>query len=143
MRALLDINVLIALLDAQHVHHRAAHEWLGRNIEEGWASCPITQNGFVRIVSQPGYPAPVRPHEAAARLQEACATEWHDFWPDDSSLIGNRAISWQHILGSRQITDIYLLALATEHDGRFVTLDRKVSVAAVRGAVPERLVTIA
>lgn len=64
MRALLDVNVLIALLDAAHVHHRNARAWLEANIEQGWASCPLTQNGCIRILSQPAYPARSRPRRS-------------------------------------------------------------------------------
>lgn len=56
MRALLDVNVLIALLDEAHIHHQLAMGWLTNNIEQGWASCPMTQNGCIRILSQPSYP---------------------------------------------------------------------------------------
>lgn len=142
MRSLLDINVLIALLDAQHIHHERAHAWLAEHIGDGWASCPLTQNGFIRIVSQPAYPAPVTPHEAAGRLREASDTQWHEFWPDDINLISDASVDWLHILGSRQITDVYLLALAVQHGGRLVTLDRRVSLAAVGNASSERLVVI-
>lgn len=71
MRALLDVNVLIALLDAAHVHHEFAHAWLGRELHEGWASCPITQNVCIRVMSQPGYPGELRAPDIAARLLEA------------------------------------------------------------------------
>lgn len=57
MRALLDINVLLALLDADHLDHQRAQEWISEEIQHGWASCALTQNGFVRIISQPKYPA--------------------------------------------------------------------------------------
>lgn len=142
MRALLDINVLIALLDSQHIHHQLAHTWLAANAQSGWASCPLTQNGFVRIMSQPSYPNPVTPADAAARLGEACNTSWHVFWPDALSLLGNSIVDFSQILGSRQITDAYLLALAVHHDGRFVTLDRKVTLAAVPGALEQHLEVI-
>lgn len=142
MRALLDINVLIALLDAQHIHHEAARNWLASNIENGWASCPLTQNGFVRIVSQPNYPSPVTPLEAASRLGEAIDTQWHEFWADDLNAIGETTIDWHQVLGTRQITDVYLLALAVRHDGRFITLDRRVPIGAVEPASTEHLVVI-
>ena len=60
MRALLDINVLIALLDQDHSLHQRAREWFSRNAATGWTSCPITQNGCVRIMANPGYPEPTR-----------------------------------------------------------------------------------
>ena len=71
MRSLFDVNVLIALLDAAHVHHARATQWLGENIRHGWASCPLTQNGCIRILAQPNYPNSVPAVQAAARLREA------------------------------------------------------------------------
>lgn len=142
MRALLDINVLIALLDVQHIHHRLAHAWLEQNIHQGWASCPLTQNGVIRIMSQPGYPNPLTPAAIAERLAEATATSWHHFWPDDVSLLDKKILSWDAVLGSRQITDCYLLALAVHHQGRFVSFDRRVNLGAVRSAIREHLAII-
>lgn len=81
MRALLDINVLLALLDADHVDHQRAREWISGEIQHGWASCALTQNGFVRVISQPKYPSPVSPFEAVERLRRATSTEHHEFWP--------------------------------------------------------------
>lgn len=88
MRALLDVNALIALMDAAHVHHARAKAWLGADTEQGWASCPLTQNGCIRILSQPAYPGTHPPVATAERLAEATATRWHAFWPDDLSLLG-------------------------------------------------------
>ncbi len=79
MRALLDVNVLIALLDAAHVHHGLARRWFASHVEQGWASCPLTQNGCVRILSQPRYPNAVPVAEAALRLGEALAHPSHTF----------------------------------------------------------------
>jgi len=134
MRALLDVNVLIALLDAAHVHHRVARTWLESNIEAGWASCPLTQNGCIRIMSQPGYPGAQAPGAVAARLAEAAATRWHEFWPDDLNSLDAGVLDWSHVLGSRQLTDAYLLALAVRHGGRLATMDRAVPLASVPGA---------
>lgn len=142
MRALLDVNVLIALLDAGHVFHRTATDWLAAHITSGWASCPLTQNGCIRILSQPAYPGPLPVAEVAARLAEATATPQHSFWPDDFSLLERGAIEWSHVLGSRQVTDVYLLALAVRNGGRFVTLDRSVPLAAVPGAEDRHLAVI-
>jgi toxin-antitoxin system PIN domain toxin len=142
MRALLDVNVLIALLDAAHVHHRKARFWLEANIETGWASCPITQNGCLRILSQPAYPGAQPPAVIAALLAAAAATPWHAFWPDDLSLLEAGAVDWRHVLGSRQLTDAYLLALAVRHGGRLVTLDRSVPLVVAAGAEPEHLVVL-
>ena len=92
MRALLDVNVLLALLDASHVDHRRAREWISGKIQHGWASCALTQNGFVRIISQPKYPSLVSPSEAIDRLRRATSTEYHEFWPCSVSLLDEHAI---------------------------------------------------
>lgn len=142
MRALLDVNVLIALLDAAHVHHRAAIAWMERNVEHGWASCPVTQHGCIRIMSQPAYPRARPTAEVAARLAEAAATPHHAFWPDDVDLLNGQAVDWRHVLGPRQVTDAYLLAVAVRRRGRFVTFDARVSIDTVPRAKPEHLACI-
>lgn len=142
MRALLDVNVLLALLDADHVDHLRARDWLRAHIESGWASCALTQNGFVRIISQPRYPSPIVPAEAIRRLLRASQTEYHELWPCDASLLDPTVIDPRRVLGHRQVTDLYLLALAARHGGRLVTFDATVSVAAVPQARPETLVVL-
>ena len=126
MRALFDVNVLIALLDRDHLHHARALAWLNENIDAGWASCPLTQNGCLRILSQPAYPNPIPLAAVAERLAEAAATPHHVFWPDAISMLDGELIEWGFVLGSRQVADVYLLALAVAQDGRLVTLDRTV-----------------
>ena len=142
MRALLDINVLLALLDADHVDHGAARSWLQREIASGWASCAITQNGFVRIVSQPRYPSPVPPTEAIRRLEMATQAGQHEFWRCDLSVLDARWIDRTRVHGPRQVTDVYLLALAVAKGGRFITFDRAIPLAAVVGAREEHLVVL-
>ncbi|MFZ5512152.1 MAG: TA system VapC family ribonuclease toxin [Pseudomonadota bacterium] len=142
MRALLDVNVLIALLDSDHVHHGRAVAWLTEHIHHGWASCPLTQNGCIRIMSQSGYPNPLPAAQVAGRLAEATATTHHAFWSDTVSLLDSGRIDWTRVLGARQVTDVYLLALAVEHGGRLVTLDRGVPVKAVRGAKAGHLAVV-
>lgn len=139
MRALLDVNVLIALLDAGHVMHDRAMSWLAREIRHGWASCPIVENGVVRIMSQPAYPASRPAAVVAERLAEACASPDHAFWPEDVSLLAPGLIDWNRVLGHRQVTDAYLLALAVRNQGRLVTFDRRISPDAVTGAGAEHL----
>ena len=139
MRALLDVNVLIALLDADHLHHQSAHHWLERNLKHGWASCPITQNGCIRIMSQPGYPNPLPAAEVVGRLAEAAAADHHEFWPDSVSFLDADDIDPSRMLGSRQVTDAYLLALAVHHKGRLVTFDRSVAIDVVPAAKPGHL----
>jgi hypothetical protein len=141
-RALLDINVLLALLDSDHVDHRRARTWLGAEIRHGWASCAITQNGFVRIISQPRYPSPIPPAEAADRLERATGDEHHAYWPCDVSLLDERQVDRTRLHGPRQVTDVYLLALATAKGGRFVTFDGSIPLRAVRGADEEALVVL-
>jgi len=142
VRALLDVSVLVALLDAAHVHHPDAWRWLERELAHGWASCPLTQNGCVRVMSSPAYPGARAPAEVAARLAEATADPSHAFWPADLSLLSGDVLRWDRILGHRQITDAYLLALAVRHGGRFVTLDRRVRPGLVRGARRGHLVQL-
>ncbi|MEO8347082.1 MAG: TA system VapC family ribonuclease toxin [Betaproteobacteria bacterium] len=134
MRALLDVNVLVALLDADHSLHARAMEWLEANAREGWASCPITVNGCVRIMSHASYPNALPVRAVIERLAEASAGGFHEFWPDDVSLLDARVADSTRIHGPRQVTDTYLLALAVRHGGQFVTLDATVARAAVVGA---------
>jgi toxin-antitoxin system PIN domain toxin len=142
MRSLLDVNVLISLLDADHVHHARARAWFEAAVRQGWASCPITQNGCVRVLSQPGYPSPVPAPEVVARLRRAAAGPRHEFWPDDLSLLDEQAVDAGRIHGPRQVTDIYLLALAVRHGGRLATFDGQVPRSAVPGARPEHLAVL-
>jgi uncharacterized protein len=142
MRALLDVNVLIALLDAGHVHHTAANAWLHASVQKGWASCPLTQNGCLRILSTEGYPRRQPVGAVAARLLEATQTPFHEFWVDGISVLDPDRFEQGRWLNSRQITDACLLALAVDHDGTFVTLDRNVDLRLARGAELRHLTVI-
>lgn len=142
MRGLLDVNVLIALLDAEHTLHGAAVKWFADHASHGWASSPITQNGCVRVMAHPGYPNSVPARVVIARLAEATATELHEFWPDDISLLDPRVADPRRIHGPRQITGLYLLALAVHHDARLVTFDDSIVRDAVIGATPRHLLRI-
>ena len=142
MRGLLDVNVLIALLDQDHTLHERARAWFGASAGAGWASCPLTQNGCVRVMSQPGYPNALPVADVAARLRDAVAGAHHEFWPDDVSLLDARVADATRIHGSRQITDLYLLALAVRHDGTFVTFDGGIAVDAVHGAGRRHLTSL-
>ena len=142
MRALLDVNVLIALLDRDHLHHTRAMTWFVDHIDDGWASCPLTQNGCIRILSQPSYPNALPAGVVAERLAEATQTPHHAFWPDGVSVLEPGLVSWASVLGSRQVTDVYLLALAVRMKGRFVTLDHAVPLNAVPGAAAKHLVVL-
>ena len=141
-RALLGVNVLLALLDSDHVDHVRAGEWLDAEVEAGWASCPITENGFVRIISQPRYPSPVLPAQAVELLADARRSRHHAFWPCDVSLLEAQVVDRSRLHGSRQVTDAYLLALAVAHDGRFVTFDRALTPETVHGATQDHLTVL-
>ena len=142
MRALLDVNVLIALLDAGHQQHSVARAWLMANSEVGWASCPLTQNGCVRILSQPSYPNPIPTSVALVKLASACAAAPHQFWPDDVSILNDKLIRADRVHGPRQLTDLYLLTLSVHHGGRFVTFDGAIATNAVRRAAAKHLLVI-
>lgn len=143
VRALLDVNVLVALLDASHLHHRAATDWLADHAHFGWASCPLTQNGCLRILALPSYPNPQSTASVAQRLGQAAADPSHEFWPDGFSLLDEGRLNWIRILTSRQITDTYLMALAVERGGRLITFNKGINVEAVRNASKHNLVTLA
>ena len=136
MRALLDVNVLIAVLDQHHKHHEAALRWLEDNVQHGLATCAITQNGALRIMSQPTYLHPWQIASVAESLADLTDTENHEFWPD-ASLLTPGVVDWKHVSGPKQITDLYLLALAVRNEGRFVTFDRRVQPRAVPAAEDE------
>ena len=130
MRALLDVNVLIALLDRQHEHHQATLRWLEENVQHGWATCAVTENGVLRIMSQPNYAHPWQIDVIAQALVEMTETERHEFWPD-ASLLTPGVIDWGRVAGPKQITDLHLLALAAQNSGRLVTFDERMAKDAV------------
>ena len=142
MRALLDINVLIALLDQDHSMHAQAGRWFAAKASGGWASCPITQNGCVRIMAHPSYPNSLKVGAIIERLGEAIATAQHEFWVDDVSLLDSRIADRTRIHGPRQVTDLYLLALAVRRGGCFVSFDSSIPRTAVKGAEKKHLVTL-
>ena len=142
MRALLDVNVLLALFDSNHADHLRARSWLTREIRHGWASCALTQNGFVRIISQPRYPGSISPAEAILRLRQATATEHHEFWSCEVSVLDAQYFEARRIHGPKQVTDLYLLALAVHHGGRLVTFDDRIPLSAVPHATPRHLAVV-
>jgi uncharacterized protein len=141
--ALLDVNVLVALFDPDHVHHEASHAWFGTSRAHGWATCPFTENGLVRILSNASYtgvhqtPAAIR-----RRLVAFCESGNHDFWPDDVSLRDARLFRLPDAVNHGQVTDVYLLGLAKCHDGLLATFDRRIPLAAVAGAEQRHLEVI-
>jgi toxin-antitoxin system PIN domain toxin len=131
---LLDVNALIALIDPAHVCHDAAHRWFAEGGREAWATCPLTENGVIRIAGHPRYPgAPGSPAAVAAIVARLRTLSGHVFWPDDISLVGAEYIDAGQILTSGQVTDSYLLALAVAHGGQLATFDRRLSAKAVKG----------
>lgn len=134
MTFLLDVNVLIALIDPGHVAHNDAHAWFETTGEREWATCPLTENGVIRIVGSPKYPnSPGSPADVAEIVRKMRALPGHQFWPDDLSLVGSEHVDATKIMTSGQVTDIYLLALAKAKGGQLATFDRRLSVAAVKG----------
>jgi toxin-antitoxin system PIN domain toxin len=142
VRALLDVNVLIALLDSDHASHDTAIQWFAQHAREGWASCPITQNGCIRIMSNQGYPNSLPVQAVIERLAEACNEDIHEFWPDQVSVLDSDVVDSTRIHGPRQLTDIYLLALAVRHAGRLVTFDSGIALAAVRKATTQNILIL-
>lgn len=134
MTFLLDVNVLIALIDPAHVQHDAAHDWFAAQGKKKWATCPLTENGVLRIVGHARYPnSPGTPAAVAQVMTGLCALPGHVFWPDDISLLDAGKLDSTRLLGSAQVTDSYLLALACGHGGKLATFDRRLVVDAVRG----------
>ena len=132
---LLDVNLLVALFDPAHLHHDVAHDWFGAARKAGWATCPITQNGLLRVLSNPAYPGRrTTVVDGADRLRRFMASGGHEFWPDDVSLLDAGLVDTAHLSGYREITDAYLLALAVRRGGCLATFDRGVRLASVPGA---------
>jgi len=133
--ALLDVNVLVALFDPDHVHHELAHDWFADNRASGWATCPVTENGFIRVLSNPAYAGTVASiGELAERLHTFCTSGQHVFWADDVSLRDSRLFGLSLAGGHRHLTDVYLLGLAAHMGGHLVTFDRSIPNRAVVGA---------
>lgn len=134
MTYLLDVNVLIALIDPVHVQHDAAHAWFAEYGLPAWATCPLTENGVLRIVGHARYPnSPGTPAAVAQLMAGLRALPGHSFWPDDVSLLDAERLDTTRLLDSGQVADSYLLALACAHGGQLATFDRRLVMDAVRG----------
>ncbi len=128
---LLDVNVLLALSDPMHIHHEAAHHWFAATGRIAWATCPLTENGFVRIAAHPKYPN--RPGDIATVLdilRRFCASENHQFWSDKVTL--REIIIPDAIFTHNHVTDIYLLGLAVRYGGKLATLDQSIPVTVIK-----------
>ncbi|HKM99269.1 MAG TPA: TA system VapC family ribonuclease toxin [Candidatus Binataceae bacterium] len=143
MLSLLDVNVLVALFDPAHVHHEAAHAWFGLNRKYRWATCALTENAFVRVLSNPVYPGRhTTVEDAASRLRTFCSDREHIFWADSISIRDSARFQWKHVQGHRQLTDVYLLALSVSNQGRMATFDSTISLRSVEGAKAHNLEVI-
>lgn len=133
-RYLLDVNVLISLIDPAHVRHDDAHHWFAAKGKKAWATCPITENGVLRIVGNSRYPStPGNPAAVAEILIVVRDLGSHEFWSDDLSLLDPASVDTTRLLNSAQVTDTYLLALAKAHGGQLATFDRQLVADAVVG----------
>jgi toxin-antitoxin system PIN domain toxin len=142
MRALFDVSALLAVFDSSHMFHQRAREWWAENVSSGWASCPLTQNGFIRIISQSGYPNRRVLLSAIDVLRLGVTQPAHEFWSDDLSILDPDIFNHTYILGPKQLTDVYLVALAVRNGGRLVTFDRGIPLGAVRGAETRHIVVL-
>lgn len=133
MTFLLDVNVLIALIDPAHVGHDDAHRWFAATGHDDWATCPMTENGVIRIVGHVKYPnTPGSPAIVADIVRRLRALPGHHFWADDISLVDVGIVDAACLLTSAQVTDSYLLALAAHQGGQLATFDRRLSIKAVK-----------
>lgn len=132
---LLDVNVLIALVDPSHAMHGSAHDWFAATGQAAWASCPITENGLLRIVGNPRYPnSPGTPAAVMASLRGLKTLTGHHFWPNDLSLADQgAAVDSERLLSHAQVTDTSLLALAVANGGKLASFDRRLVTSAVKG----------
>jgi toxin-antitoxin system PIN domain toxin len=142
MVALLDVNLLVALFDPTHVHHHIAHQWFGPARARGWATCPITELGLVRVLSNPAYSGRrTTAGDARQRLAQFTASGGHHFWSDTVSL-RDEFFDLAPLRGHRQLTDVYLLGTAVANRGALVTFDRGIARACVPSATADHLVVI-
>jgi uncharacterized protein len=131
-RFLLDINVLIALIDPAHVQHDRAHEWFAASGKKAWATCPLTENGLLRIVGYARYPNSAGTPAAVVELLASLrALPGHEFWPEKVSFLDQERFDRSRLLDSAQVTDSYLLALAVAHGGQLATFDQRLVTDAV------------
>ena len=140
MTALLDVNVLIALSDPGHLNYYAAHRWFERRGSQGWATCALTENAFIRITSNPAFPGRrTTMEDAVLRLRDSCTDSRHIFWSDAISVRDSGRFDWHHAQGHRQIADVYLLALSVANHGKLATFDTGISLRSVVGATADNL----
>ena len=137
---LLDVNVLLALADPLHTHHELAKQFFVNRHPAAWATCPLVENGFLRVLSGHTYANRVDSPQTARIIldQMIASSSGHQFWPDDLSLCD--ASQFPDLPNSKHLTDCYLLALAVKRGGKFVTFDRRIDPAWVPGGAHALLV---
>lgn len=143
MSALLDVNALIALVDSDHISHEPARTWFSENHHLGWATSPITENGMIRVLSQPAYPSGQRTPAEVIDILTALKTsfaESYQFWPSEISLTDESLFKSAFITGTRQVTDVYLLGLAVRNSGKLVSFDRSLPWQAINGGSGQLIV---
>jgi uncharacterized protein len=133
---LLDVNFLVARFWEPHIFHREARAWTAKHEQEGWATCPITQAGFARTISNPGFsPNAPSPAEAIFWLGETLRQNAsHEFWDDDVPLSALSASIRRCLRGPKQVTGAYLLTLAMHRKGTLVTFDAGMHALAPKGS---------
>jgi toxin-antitoxin system PIN domain toxin len=140
---LLDVNVLVALMWPAHEAHARVQQWFGRSSREGWATCPFTQAGFVRIVTNPAFsPDFVTPQEAVKSLEAHLKNPSHRFWPDELGFAQAAQPFAHRLTGHQQVTDAYLLGLAIHKRGKLATMDRTVLALLPEKSLERDIVTI-
>jgi toxin-antitoxin system PIN domain toxin len=141
--ALVDVSILVALFDPDHANHQVAHDWFEDQRAAGWATCPLTENGLIRVTASPSYfDPPHRPSDVIQQLRAFRHSPGHHFWPDALTMTDERVFAASIVRGPKQVTDIYLLGLATKMGGLFATLDTSIPLAAVTGATDANLLVI-
>ena len=141
--ALLDVNLLLALSNPKHPHHEIAHDWFADNHSYGWATCAVTENGFIRVLSNTAARAGTfRPVEVVDLLRRFCSATEHVFWPDAVSLTDSTLFNASVIRGYRQVSDVYLLGLAKKMGGYLATFDGGIPLSAVIGATRNTIAVI-
>ena len=124
--ALLDTNVLLALAWPNHQHHAPAHEWFRIQSKRGWATCAVTQLGFIRLSANPAYTAnAVSPQDAAALLQQWTRLKGHHFWVSPAA---DAPVIYARALGHQQVNDAWLVEVARRNRGKLITLDTRLPV---------------
>jgi uncharacterized protein len=132
--ALLDVNVLVALFDPDHVHHDLAHDWFAGQRQAGWATCATTENELVRVLSHPRYGAGLRAEDVVSGLRKFRSSAGHYFWPESVSIADSTVFDPAPLAGPKSVTDVYLLGLARRHKGTLATFDQSIPRRAVVGA---------